>query len=47
MVPNGRTRLTNQERQRILKLRLEGFSLKQIAQLTNRSVTSVKRVVYA
>jgi DNA-binding NarL/FixJ family response regulator len=47
MIPKGRTRLTTQERQRILKLRLDGFSLQQIAEQTNRSITSVKRVVYA
>lgn len=44
--PNGRTWLNNQEKQRILKLRLEGYSIKQIAEIVSRSTTSVKRVIY-
>lgn len=44
--PNGRTRLNQRERQTILKLRLDGYSIKQIAEMVSRSTTSVKRVIY-
>ncbi len=44
--PKGRTFLTNKERQTILQLRLQKYSIKQIAQYTERSATTVKRVIY-
>ena len=46
-LPKGRTRLTSKEKQTILTLRLQGYSLKQIAEATSRSSTTVKRIVYA
>lgn len=44
--PKGRTRISSKEKQTILTLRLRGYSLKQISEMTGRSATSVKRVVY-
>ena len=41
--PKGRTFLTNKERQTILQLRLQKYSIKQIAQYTERSATTVKK----
>ena len=46
-VPNGRTRMTTKERQTILSMRLQMYSIKQIAKETGRSETSVKRVIYS
>jgi len=46
MKPQGKTRLTNQEKQTILSLRLQRFSIQQIADMTGRSTMSVKRVIY-
>ena len=46
MEPQGRTRLTNQEKQTILSLRLQRFSIQPIADMTGRSTMSVKRVIY-
>ena len=45
-VPNGRTRMTTKEKQTILSMRLQLYSIKQIAKETGRSQTSVKRVIY-
>ncbi len=44
--PTGRTFLTNKERQTILAMRLEKYSIRQIAEHTSRSTTTVKRVIY-
>tara|TARA_R110000782_G_scaffold8437_2_gene27580 strand:+ start:211 stop:420 length:210 start_codon:yes stop_codon:yes gene_type:complete len=44
--PKGRSRLTPREKQTILSLRLQRFSIKQIAEMTNRSTTTVKRIIY-
>jgi len=44
--PKGRTQLTALEKQTILRLRLNGFSIQQIANQTGRSTTTVKRVIY-
>lgn len=46
LTPQGRTRLTSTEKQTILSLRLERFSIKQISNLTGRSTTTIKRVIY-
>jgi hypothetical protein len=44
--PKGKSRLTTQEKQTILSLRLQRFSIQQIADMTGRSTMSVKRVIY-
>ena len=44
--PKGRTHLQNYEKQIILDMRLRGYSLQQIAEYTERSMSSIKRVVY-
>ncbi|MCP4324983.1 MAG: helix-turn-helix domain-containing protein [Alteromonadales bacterium] len=44
--PKGKTFLTNKERQTILQLRLQKYSIKQIAEATGRATTTVKRVIY-
>ncbi len=46
-VPNGRTRMTTKEKQTILSMRLQMYSIKQIAEQVGRSQTSVKRVIYS
>lgn len=46
-VPNGRTRMTTKEKQTILSMRLQMYSIKQIAEQVGRSTTSVKRVIYS
>lgn len=46
MEPNGYTRLTSTEQNTMIRLRSEGYSLKQIAELTNRGISTVKRVIY-
>lgn len=44
--PKGKTFLTNQEKQTILQLRLQKYSIRQIAEATGRATTTVKRVIY-
>lgn len=44
--PTGRTVMTNREKQTILQLRLQKYSIRQISEYTGRSATSVKRVIY-
>ena len=44
--PKGRTQVQTYEKQIILDMRLRGFSLKQIAEYTERSLSTVKRIVY-
>jgi len=44
--PKGRPHLTNEEKQTILRLRLEKFSIQQISDMTGRGTTTVKRVIY-
>lgn len=44
--PRGKTRLQQFEKQVILDMRLRGFSIDQIADYTQRSRSSIKRVIY-
>jgi IS30 family transposase len=44
--PTGRTEMNETEKELIRTLRNKSYSLKQIAEFVNRSVSSVKRVVY-
>ena len=44
--PKGKFFLTKKEKQIILKLRLQKYSIKQIANATGRSTTTVKRIIY-
>jgi IS30 family transposase len=44
--PTGRTHLTIQEKQLILSLRLQKYSIRQIAEETGRSTQTVKRIIY-
>lgn len=44
--PKGRTYVSSKEKQTILTLRLRGYSIKQIAEQTSRSATTVKRIIY-
>lgn len=45
--PNGKTRMTSGEKEIIRAYRLQGYSLSQIVRFTNRSLSSVKRAIYA
>lgn len=44
--PKGRTRLQTYEKQVILDMRLRGYSIQQICEFTERSTSSIKRVIY-
>jgi IS30 family transposase len=45
--PKGKTLMTNAEKEMIIALREKRYSLKQIAGFVQRSISSVKRVLYA
>ena len=45
--PQGKTQMTAGEKEIIRAYRLQGYSLSQIVRFTNRSLSSVKRVVYS
>jgi DNA-binding NarL/FixJ family response regulator len=44
--PTGRTVTTITEKQIILDMRLRGYSIRQIAEYTERGETTVKRIIY-
>lgn len=44
--PIGRTHLATHEKQLILDMRLRGYSIRQISEYTQRSMSSIKRVIY-
>ena len=44
--PNGWSRTTAAERQRIINLRKEGYSVRQICEMTGRSNMTVKKLIY-
>jgi DNA-binding NarL/FixJ family response regulator len=44
--PNGWSRTTAAERQQIINLRKEGYSVKQICEMTGRSSMTVKKLIY-
>jgi len=46
MKPTGYTYLTQEERQNIRTLRDRDYTLKQIEELTGRSSSTVKRLIY-
>lgn len=46
MTPRGYTHMTEAEKQRILELRAEGYTLEQISRITGRGGGSVRRVIY-
>lgn len=46
MKPKGRTRVLPFEKTVITEMRLRGYSLQQIADYTERSISTIKRVVY-
>ena len=46
MTPTGYTHLTQAEKERILQLRAEGYTLKQISLMTDRGGGTVRRVIY-
>ena len=45
--PKGKTLMSNAEKEMIIALREKSYSLKQIAGFVQRSISSVKRVLYA
>jgi IS30 family transposase len=45
--PKGKTLMTNAEKEMIIALREKRYSFKQIAGFVQRSISSVKRVLYA
>ena len=45
--PKGKTLMNDWEREMIVPLREKSYSLKQIAGFVQRSISSVKRVLYA
>jgi len=44
--PNGWSRMTAFEKQQIINLRKEGYSVKQICEMTGRSSMTVKKIIY-
>lgn len=46
MTPTGYTHLTQAEKQRILELRAQGYTLEQISRITGRGGGTVRRVIY-
>ena len=44
--PNGWSRTTAAERQQIINLRKEGYSVRQICEMTGRSNMTVKKLIY-
>ncbi len=46
MTPQGYTYLTEEEKRNIATLRGRGYTLKQIEELTGRSRSTVKRLIY-
>jgi IS30 family transposase len=44
--PKGRTFLSQEEKNTILRMRLLTYSIKQISEHTGRSRTTVKRIIY-
>lgn len=44
--PKGWTRTTAAERQQIINLRKEGYSVRQICEMTSRSSMTVKKIIY-
>ena len=44
--PTGRTRLELSEKQTILDMRMRGYSIRQIQEYTQRSTSTIKRVIY-
>ena len=45
--PKGKTLMNDWEREMIVQLRAKGYSYKQIGGFVKRSISSVKRVIYA